>query len=135
MSHQPTRLPYGLSYVKPGVASTEYTFTAGDTTPDVSYGTFFVTAASSLTITNFDGGERGKVIYLYCNTGGAVTIQNSAGGITINNIVGATSNNQVITVSATAGNAVMLNNEIMSFMHDGTDWAYVGNRFVLSTQV
>ena len=135
MPHQPTRLPYGLSFVKPGVASVEYTFTAGDTTPDVSMGTFFVTAASSLTITNFDGGERGKVIFLFCNTGGAVTIQNSAGGITINNIVGATSNNQVITVSATAGNAVMLNNEVMQFMHDGTDWSYVGNRFVLSTQV
>ena len=135
MPHQPTRLPYGLSYVKPGVAAGEYTFVAGDTTPDVSYGTFFITGASSLTITNFDGGERGKVIYLYCNTGGAVTLQNSAGGITLNNIVGATSNNQVITVSATAGNAVMLNRECLEFMHNGTDWAMVGNRFVISTQV
>lgn len=135
MPHQPTRLPYGLSYVKPGVASGDYTFTAGDTTPSVLMGTFFVTGASSLTITNFDDGERGKVIYLYCNTGGAVTIQNSAGGINLNNIVGATSNNQVILVSATAGNAVMLNREVMEFMHNGTDWSLVGNRFVLSTQV
>lgn len=135
MPHQPTRLPFGLSFVKPGVASGEYTFTAGDVTPDVSMGTFFVTGASSLTITNFDGGERGKFIFLYCNTGGAVTIQNSAGGINLNNIVGATSNNQVITVSATAGNAVMLNSEVMQFMHNGTDWSLVGNRFVLSTQV
>lgn len=135
MPHQPTRLPYGLSYVKPFTNAVEYTLVAGDVTPDVSMGTFFVTAASSLTITNFDGGERGKVIYIYCNTGGAVTIQNSAGGININNIVGATSNNQVITVSATAGNAVMLNREVMEFMHNGTDWSAVGNRFVLSTQV
>ena len=135
MPHQPTRLPYGLSFVKPGANSVEYTFTAGDVTPDVSMGTFFVTAASSLTITNFDGGERGKVIYLFCNSGGATTIQNSAGGININNIVGATSNNQVITVSATAGNAVLLNNEVAQFMHNGTDWSLVGNRFVISTQV
>lgn len=131
----PSRLPYGISYVKPGVAAVNYTFTAGDTTPDVSLGTFFVVGASSLTITRFDGGERGKIIYVHCNSGGATTIQNSAGGITFNNIVGATSNNQVITVSSTAGNLVMLNNETLEFVHDGTDWSMVGNRFVISTQV
>lgn len=135
MPHSPTRLPYGLSFVKPGVSSTEYTFTAGDNTPDVSYGTYFITGASSLTITNFDGGERGKIIFVYSNSGGATTIQNSAGGIRLTNIVGATSNNQVITVSSTAGNALMLNGETLQFAHNGTDWSMVGTRFVLSTQV
>lgn len=134
MPHQPTRLPYGLSYVKPGAIAADYTFVTGDTTPDVSMGTFFVTAASALTITNFDNGERGKVIYLYSNSGNATTIQNSAGGITLNNIV-MTVSAGILAYSATAGNAVMLNNEVMEFMHDGTDWALVGNRFVLSTQV
>lgn len=133
MPHSPTRLPYGLSYVLPGAVSTTYTFTAGDVTPDVSYGTFFVTGASSLTITNFDGGERGKIIYLHCNTGGAVTIQNSAGGIQFNNIVGTTSAGSTVAFT-TAGNAVMLNGETLQFVHDGTDWSMVGNRFVLSTQ-
>lgn len=133
----PTRLPYGLSFVKPGANTNEYVFTAGDTTPDVSLGTFFIVGASSLTITRFDGGERGKIIYVHCNTGGAVTLQNSAGGITFNNIVSATSGGaqNIFTLSATGGNLVMLNNETLEFVHDGTDWSLVGNRFVLSTQV
>lgn len=135
MPHQPTRLPYGLSYVKPGVASAEYTFTAGDQTPDVSYGTYFITAASSLTITNFDGGERGKVIYLRSNSGGATTIQNSAGGINIRNIVMAVSNGSVFTISATGGNALMLNNEVAEFLNNGTDWDYVGIRTQVNTMV
>lgn len=134
MPHQPTRLPYGLSYVKPFANSVEYTLVAGDTTPDVSMGTFFQTAASSLTITNFDGGERGKVIYLYANSANSTTVQNSAGGININNIVGILSNNAVVLLSASNGNAIMLNREVMEFMHNGTDWSLVGNRFVLNTQ-
>ena len=134
MPHQPTRLPYGISYVKPGVAATEYTFTAGDVTPDVSYGTFFIAAASALTITNFDGGERGKIIYLHCNSGNAVTIQNSAGGIRLTNIVGVMSAG-LLTTPTTAGNIVMLNTETIEFAHDGTEWGMVGTRFVLSTQV
>jgi len=130
----PSRFPYGISFVKPGVASSEYTFTAGDQTPDVSFGTYFVTGASSLTITRFDGGERGKIIFLRCNTGGAVTIQNSAGGINISNIVLANVGTALI-YSASGGNAVMLNNEVMAFACNGTDWDYVGTRTVFSSQV
>jgi len=106
-----TRIPYGLSFVKPGVASGQYTFTAGDVTPSVKQGTYFVTGASSLTLTNFDDGERGQVIALRCNTGGAVTVQNSAGGINIVttqlNIVA----NSAATIT-TGGNAVLLNGEV-----------------------
>lgn len=131
----PTRLPYGLSFVKPGARSGEYTFTAGDQTPDVSLGTYFITGASALTITRFDGGERGKIIILRCNSAGATTIQNSAGGINITNIVMAVSNGSVFTISATGGNAVMLNNEDMMFAHNGTDWDYVGTRTVVNTQI
>lgn len=135
MPHQPTRLPYGLSFVKPGVASGEYTLVAGDQTPDVSMGTYFVTASSALTITNFDGGERGKIIFLRCNTGGAVTIQDSAGGINIENIVMAVTGGAAFFLSATGGNAIMLNKEVMQFAHNGTDWDYVGIRTVINTLV
>lgn len=133
MPHSPTRLPYGLSFVLPGVSSQAYTFTAGDTTPDVSYGTYFVTAASALTITRFDGGERGKIIFVYSNSGNATVIQNSAGGIRLVNIIGTTSAGSTITFT-TGGNATMLNGEVQCFAHNGTDWNMVNTRFVLSTQ-
>ena len=119
----PTRLPYGLSYVKPGARSGEYTFTAGDTTPDVSLGTFWATAASALTITNFDGGERGKIIYIYSGSNGATTIQNSAGGINTFASIGANSQGTITTV--TTGNYLMQNREVMHFIHNGTDWSQV----------
>lgn len=119
----PTRLPYGLSYVKPGANSGEYTFTAGDTTPSVALGSFFVTAASALTITNFDGGERGKIIYIYSNSNGATTLQNSAGGI---NMFGTIATNSAgFLNSATTGNYLMQNREVMHFIHNGTDWSQV----------
>lgn len=133
----PTRLPYGLSFVKPVAPSGEYTFPTGDATPDVSKGTYFVAATSVQTITNFDGGERGKLIFVRCSTGLIVTIQDSAGGINIENIVMASSGGALgnLIYSATGGNAVMLNKEVMPFMHNGTDWDYVGIRTVINTMV
>lgn len=131
----PTRFIYGLSFVRPGAEADEYTLVAGDTTPDVSLGTYFITAASALTITNFTGGERGKVILIRSNSGSATTIQNSAGGINISNIVLFNSAGNVITFSATGGNAVLLNEEVAPFAHNGTDWDYIGTRTVFSTQV
>lgn len=116
----PSRFPFGLSYIKPGALSGSYTFTAGDTTPDVSLGTVFFTAASALTITNFDGGERGKIIYLFSNSDGATTIQNSAGGINVFATV-ATVSSSFIKYSST-GNYLMTNNETLQFLHNGTDW-------------
>ena len=135
MPHQPTRLPYGISYVKPflGINSGAYILETG-ATPDVSMGTYFVVNFSSTTITNFDGGELGKPIYINCQTGGVVVIQNSAGGIAFNSIVGTVSAG-LVTFSSTAGNITMLNGEVLEFMNDGTSWRLVGNRFVLSTQV
>lgn len=133
----PTRFPYGFSYVKPnlvGTQTSQYILPTG-ATPDVSLGTYFVVNFSSNTITNFLGGERGKILYINCQTGGVVVVQNSVGGIRFNNIVGATSNNQVITVSSTAGNITMLNGEVLHFINDGVSWALVGNRFAISTQV
>jgi len=133
----PTRLPYGLSYVKPGARSGEYTFTAGDTTPDVSMGTYFVIANSGVTITNFHGGELGKIIYVKANSGSVATIQNSAGGINIFNTVVASSGGAlgVVIYSATGGNATLLNREVAGFAHNGTDWDYIGTRFVFNTQI
>ena len=119
----PTRLPYGLSYVKPGAKSSEYMFTAGDTTPDVSLGTFFQIANSGITITNFDGGERGKAIFIYSGSGSVATIQNSAGGI---NVFGTIATNSAgFLNSATTGNYLMANRETLMFMHNGTDWSQV----------
>ena len=125
-----SRLPNGLGFVKPGATSV---FTAGDQTPDVKQGSFFVTAASALTITNFDNGELGQVLTVVCNTGGAVTIQNSAGGINIVNMVISISAGQLLA-SATAGSIVMLNKEAIQFYHNGTDWSQVGTRIVDTTQ-
>lgn len=133
----PTRLPYGLSYVKPGARSGEYTFKSGDQTPDVSMGTYFFIASSGITITNFDGGELGKIIYVKANSGSLATIQNSAGGINITNIVVQNSGGGlgVLIYSATNGNAILLNEEVAQFAHNGTDWDYVGTRIVYNTLI
>lgn len=131
----PTRFN-GISFVKPGALSGTYTFTAGDVTPDVSLGTYFIAeATSAITITRFDGGERGKVIFVRCSSGGITTIQNSAGGINISNIVMSVSNGSVFAISATNGNALLLNEEVAGFAHNGTDWDYIGTRTVVNTQV
>jgi len=134
MPHQPTRLPYGLSFVKPGAASGEYTFVTGDLTPDVSYGTYFIAAQSQATITTFDGGELGKLIYVRCISGGVTIIQNSAGGIRMQNLVGTASAGSTVAFTS-GGNATMLAGETLSFAHNGTDWSLVGSRFVMSAQV
>lgn len=133
MPHSPTRFPYGVSFVKPGANSTEYVLESG-ATPDVSFGTYFIRSESSNTISNFEGGERGKVIFLKCSTGSVVIIQNSAGGIRLTNIVGTTSAGSTVSFT-TGGNITMLNGETIGFMHDGTDWQMLGTRFVLSTQI
>ena len=134
MPHSPTRLPYGLSYVIPGAPTSAYVI-GTSATPDVSYGTYFVANASNTTITNFAGGERGKIIYLRAETGGVVVIQNSAGGIRANGIVYALSNGTFIVQSSTAGNITMLSGETLHFAHNGTDWGMVGSRVVATTMV
>ena len=110
----PTRLPYGLSYIKPGSASDAYTFLAGDTTPDVSLGTvWFTRTTSALTITNFDGGEIGKIIYVACGSASVTTLQNSGGGIVF---------------SSSATNLVMGANQVIQFLNDGTQWLEITPR-------
>ncbi len=128
----PTRLPNGLSYVKPNLYATRtdtITFVAGDVTPSVKYGSFFITANSAVTITNFDDGEQGKVLHVFSNSGGATTIQNSAGGINMPMVVYNISAG-IVKVTTNTGNSVLLNNEIASFIHNGTDWSYLGTRIV-----
>jgi hypothetical protein len=99
-------------------------------------GTWFAVNFSSNTITNFLGGERGKLLFIECQTGGVVILQNSAGGIRGNNIVMATSGGSqaILTMSATAGNITMLNGETLGFVHDGTSWSLIGDRIAISTQ-
>ena len=137
MPYQPTRLPYGISYGRPGANSTLTTATqytlASNVTPNVDYGTLFI-AASGMTITNFTSGlgdEFGRLIYIKATVQGVI-LQNSAGGITGNNLIGTGSGT---TVSFTSGgNITMLNAEVLEFINDGTSWCLVGNRFALSTQ-
>jgi hypothetical protein len=126
----PTRLPYGLSFVKPNSSANSgaYTFAAGDATPDVSMGTFFIGSVSAATITNFDGGERGKVICVYCDSATGITIQNSAGGINLPFNVVTTISSSYLKYTATAGNATMADAESMWFIHNGTDWSMLGTR-------
>lgn len=119
----PTRLPYGISFIKPGARSGDYQLVAGDTTPDVSLGTVFFTASSGVTITNFDGGERGKVIIIISNSASVTTIQNSAGGINVNALV-TTISSGYLTYSS-SGNYVMGAKDAIQFVHNGSDWTQV----------
>ena len=135
----PTRLPYGLSLSKPlyGANSNIVILDTATATPDCRLGSYFLAQASGPTITNFVGGERGKLLFLECQTGGVVILQNSAGGIRMNNIVVLLSGGAqaILTLSATAGNATMLNGETLGFVHDGTSWSLIGDRIAISTQV
>jgi hypothetical protein len=119
----PTRLIYGLSYLRPFSKTSAYTLTAAGT-PNVKMGTYFQTANSALTILNFAGGEMGKVIYLVSKSGGATTIQNSAGGINVFSSV-ATLSAGILKYSSTS-NYLMANNEILAFMNIGSGWSQIG---------
>lgn len=131
----PTRLPYGLGFIKPDAPTSAYTFVAGDQTPNVSMGTVFLTASSAITLLNFDNGELGKIIILMCNSGGAVTLQSSAGGILPQGIVIADSGAvHTMTYSAT-GNYVMKNGEAIQFVNNGTSWLQIGSSIRYSTQI
>lgn len=119
----PTRFPYGIGFIKPGADSGAYTLPSTQT-PDVSLGTVFFTAASALTVTNFLGGERGKIIYIISGSNGATTLQNSAGGINVREAIGTNSAGTITTV--TTGNYLMQNHDVLNFIHNGTDWDQVG---------
>ena len=124
----PTRLPYGISFIKPGAVAGAYTFSNGDQTPSVALGTVFFTATSAITITRFDDGERGKIIFLVSESNGATTIQNSAGGINLFTTTAILGVGSLGTVT-TGGNYLMQNREILQFLHNGTDWTQVTPSF------
>lgn len=140
----PTRLPYGIALSKPWnnqgfnnampilIQNSSSTLFA---TPVIN--SSYLIAANSGTITNFipsSADITGMLLYIKCTTGGVVIIQNSAPAIQFNNIVGTTSAGSTVAFT-TAGNITMLNGEVLQFIHDGTGWCLVGDRFVLSTQV
>lgn len=143
----PTRLPYGLALSKPwnNQGFPNATATILQNSANTLFATpliysSYVVAANSGLITNFipsSADLTGMLLYIKCTTGGCVIIQNSAPAISFNNIVGATSGGAqaILTMNATAGNLTMLNGEVLQFIHDGTGWCLVGDRFVLSTQV
>lgn len=144
MPSQPTRFPYGIALLKPwsnqGFAGAPQYLVQNSSntlfaTPNITNGSYWI-AAQSGTITNFlpnDANMSGYLLYIKCTTGGVVIIQNSAPVIRMNNIVGTTSAGSTVAFT-TAGNLTMLNGETLQFVHDGTGWVLVGNRFVLSTQ-
>lgn len=112
----PTRLPYGLSFIKPhlaGANTAAYTFTAGDTTPDVSLGTVFYCSRSGSTITNFDNGELGKIIIVHDEFGG--TTIGTGGNITLARSFSANTATGAITYSA-AGTYAMGSNSTAFFL-------------------
>lgn len=114
----PTRFPYGISYVKPGENSANYSLVAGDVTPDVSMGTLFYTANSAVTISRFDGGELGKTIYIYnAQTNSAVTFS-TGGGIILSPILSANTATGATTYGQ-AGTLAMLSNQLVGFMFIG----------------
>lgn len=132
-----TRFPNGISFVKPNVTSAfsgAYYFDPGDQTPDVAQGSFFIAAASAITITNFDNGQLGQILTVYSPSGGATTIQDSAGGINVTNLVYNVSAN-ILKVTTNTGNAVLLEDEIIQFFHNGTDWSQVGTRIIDNADV
>lgn len=127
-----TRLVTGLSFLRPQTASASsanWTFTAGDTTPDVSNGTFFLAhPGSAVTITNFDllslpaGAEgNGTIIYVLSTTGGITTIQDSAGGIRTSRMFLVQNGTTQLTIT-TAGNLVLQANEVVSFIKHANTW-------------
>lgn len=128
----PTRFPYGISFLKPqtaGASSANWTFTAGDTTPDVSLGTFFLAHnASAVTITNFDLStlpagqeENGKIIFILSRSGGVTTLQDSAGGIKTSRMFLVQNGTTQLTIT-TGGNLVLQDGELVSFMKQGNTW-------------
>lgn len=129
---RPTRLPYGLSYVKPFTNSIEYTL-ENSVTPNVSNGTYFLAANSAITITHFLGGERGKVIHVTANSGNATTLLNihlAANDILwLNNIVYSISSG-IMKYSSTGGNITLLDGETITLVHTGLYWSQIGTRFV-----
>jgi hypothetical protein len=78
------------------------TFTANDVSPDVSGGNVFDTANTSVTITTFDGGTAGQVIYIIFHDA-ATTIDESGN----------------ILLSAAFTSTL---NDTISFVFDGSNW-------------
>jgi len=118
-----TRFPYGISTIKPGESASNFTLEAS-ATPSVANGTFFLTAASAITITNFAGGEVGQIIYVSSNSAGATTLANSSGGIRTWSVIGTVSAD--ICKVTTAGNYLMKEEETMAFVYTGTTWTEIG---------
>lgn len=78
------------------------TFTLNDATPDVSGGNVFVTANTTVTITDFDNGTAGQVIYIIF--GDAGTTINESGNIVL------------------SGAFTSTLNDTISFVFDGATW-------------
>ena len=115
------RFPYGLSLLYPGalVRGASANTLSASAVPSVKNGSFFYTAKSSLTITNFTSGNLGQIICIASKSNGATTLQNSAGGIVIYSSVGV---NSAGLVTITTGNYLMQANEAKTFIYEGTSW-------------
>jgi hypothetical protein len=89
---------------------TRATFTAADTTPDVSAGSHFVTAGTA-TITDFDAGsgtlKEGHIIFVECNS--AVTFDVTSSGL----------NGGTTDIVCAAG-------DMTTWIYNGTDWNLIG---------
>ena len=91
-----------------GTARARLVFTSGDTTPDISTGDFWLANNSGATsITNFDGGSTGSVIYVVANNANTTLVDSgTSSGISL--LGGA--------------NYTMAQYEGKTFVQNGTDW-------------
>lgn len=86
------------------------TFTESDATPDVSAGSFFISHATGVTITDFDAGAgtlaTGQIIYV------------ESGGATVYDVTTSGLSGGVADITTAAG-------DLTAWIYDGTDWKLI----------
>lgn len=114
-------------------------------TPNISAGNYFVAPFTNLppaglVITKLLGGEKGKIVYLTCKTGGAISLLNvhlpATDMMWLNSTVYGVEMGHVKYINhSTAGNVTLLENETIALIHNGLFWSHIGSRFVDVTLV
>lgn len=73
----PTRFPNGLSYILPGATSGGYYAALGDVTPTVKNIPILVVGQSAQSISNFDDGEVGQNLFVFCASAATINATSS----------------------------------------------------------
>ena len=88
------------------VGTTMNTFIASDTTPDVASGSYWLTHASTQTLTHFNGGTVGQLLFVESTA--AVTFDVSE------------------NVKCGGTDVVTADGDLTSWIYNGTDWLCIG---------